>query len=90
MVFCKEKVLDDYERLQRMIKRNNKIRMSIDMILLNVSRPLLRKIELAFRPGLSTVTWLSEHLDDYFDNVEQVNRCDFNTKKTHKSNLSFC
>lgn len=72
MVFCKEKVLDDYERLKRLIKRNNKMRMSIDMILLNVSRPFLRKLELAFRPGLSTITWLSEHLEDYFDNVELV------------------
>lgn len=72
LVFCKDKVLDDYERLNRLIKRNNEIRMSIDMILLNVSRPLLRKLELAFRPGLSTVTWLSENLEEYFDNVENV------------------
>lgn len=73
MVYCKDKVLDDYERLDRLIKRNNEIRMSIDMILLNVSRPLLKKLEIAFRPGLSTVTWQSEHLEDYFDNVEHVN-----------------
>lgn len=42
------------------------------MILLNIFRPALRRLELAFKPGLSTVTWTSEHLDDYFINVQLV------------------
>lgn len=40
------------------------------MVLFNISRPILRKIDLAFKPGLSRVQWLSLDLDMYFELVE--------------------
>lgn len=69
LVFCKEKVLNAQETLRQLVQRNNDLRMSIEMVLLNISRPMLKKLELAFKPGLSTVQWTSEHLDQYFENV---------------------
>lgn len=72
MVFCKDKLMESYETLGSLVRRNNELRMSIDMVLLNISRPLLRKLELAFKPGLSTIAWTSEHLDDYFEDVRAV------------------
>lgn len=72
MVFCKEKVMESYETMRQLVDENNKLRMSIDMFLLNISRPLLRQLELAFKPGLSTVSWTSDHLEDYFGSVRTV------------------
>lgn len=72
MVFCKEKVMESYETMRQLVDENNRLRLSIDMFLLNISRPLLRQLELAFKPGLSTVSWTSDHLEDYFESVRAV------------------
>lgn len=42
------------------------------MPLLNLSRPILRDLELTFKPGLSTVTWSSEDLEEYYKRVQHV------------------
>lgn len=72
MVFCEERVLGSYKTLNDLILENNRIRMSVDMVLLSISRPSLKKLELAFKPGLSTVTWISDNLDNYFEHVQKV------------------
>lgn len=72
MVFCRDKVMDAKETLMHLIEENNRLRLSVDLVLFNLSRPLLRKLELAFKPGLSTVSWTSEHLDDYCEHVRAV------------------
>lgn len=77
VVYYKEKILNSKETLKQLINRNNELRSSIDMILLNVTRPSLKKLELAFKPGLSTVTWTSENLNDYFDKVHNVSFCKY-------------
>lgn len=72
MVFCKEKAMESYETMRQLVDENNRLRMSMDMCMLNISRPLLRQLEVAFKPGLSTVSWTSDHLDDYFESVRLV------------------
>lgn len=72
IVIYKEKILNAKETLTQLINRNNELRQSVDMVLLSVTRQNLKRIELAFKPGLSTVTWTSEHLDGYFDHVRMV------------------
>lgn len=68
----KDIVFNAQVAITQLVARNNAFRMSIDMILLNISRPLLRKLELAFKPGLSTVLWNSEHLDVFIEDVSTV------------------
>lgn len=72
IVMYKEKILNAKETLTQLIQRNNELRQSVDMVLFSVTRQNLKRIELAFKPGLSTVTWTSEHLDEYFDHVRMV------------------
>ena len=72
LVLCKEKIFSSKDTLKHLIDRNNTLRMSIASVLLNISRPLLKKLEIAFKPGLSTVQWTSKHLNSYFENVSGV------------------
>lgn len=57
--------------LHHLISANNTLRNSLDMVLFNISRPILRKIDIAFKPGLTRIQWLSMDLDMYFEHVEE-------------------
>lgn len=67
---------DDLKRklgkLTQLIVWNNEMRLSIHVVFVNIFRPQLRKIDLAFKPGLSQIQWLSKDFDSYIDNVEKV------------------
>lgn len=43
-------------------------------MLLPMFRVQLLKIETAFAPGLTTVTWLSQNLSSFFDHVDKVTK----------------
>lgn len=59
------------DTLGHLISSNNALRNSLDMVLFNISRPILRKIDIAFKPGLTRIQWLSMDLDMYFEYVEE-------------------
>lgn len=59
------------DTLGHLISVNNTLRNSLDMVLFNISRPILRKIDIAFKPGLTRIQWLSMDLDMYFEYVEE-------------------
>lgn len=73
MLVCnREVILNAKETLQMLLDQNNDIRMSIDMVLVSIVRPLLRKLDIAFKPGLSRVQWLSSDLELFTTYVQEV------------------
>lgn len=67
---------DDLKRklgsLTQLIVWNNALRLSIHVVFVNIFRPQLQKIDIAFRPGLSQIQWLSKDFDAYLENVDKV------------------
>ncbi|XP_037867099.1 dynein axonemal heavy chain 8 isoform X4 [Bombyx mori] len=72
VAFCKEKILGNYERIKFLVERNNQIRKSMPKLYLPLLRAQLIKIEKAFQPGLSTITWTSLEIPSYCDNIEAI------------------
>lgn len=72
LVCNREIILNAKETLQMLLDQNNDIRMSIDMVLVSIVRPLLRKLDIAFKPGLSRVQWLSSDLKLFTTYVQEV------------------
>jgi dynein heavy chain len=72
LALCKDKVLNAYERINALVKRNDNLRMSIYPIFLPLMRIHLIKLERVFAPALSLITWLNLELDEYFDTIDKV------------------
>ena len=68
----KHKVLDAYEKIKALVKRNNMLRESIYPFFVPLMRIQLIKLERVFAPALSTSTWLSLDLDDYLEEIAEV------------------
>lgn len=71
VVHCREIFMRAKDTLGHLISSNNSLRNSLDMVLFNISRPIFRKIDIAFKPGLTRIQWLSMDLDMYFEYVEE-------------------
>lgn len=67
---------DDIKRklgsLTQLIVWNTEIRFSIPIVFVNIFRPQLQKIDIAFKPGLSQIQWLSKDFDAYLINAQKV------------------
>lgn len=72
LVFCKEKLLNSYEIIKALIERNDLIRMNIPPLFLPMMRPQLIKMENAFMPGFSTITWTSMKIPEFCEDVTKV------------------
>lgn len=72
LAYCKHKVLDVAEMLLDLIKRNNKLRRSIPIQLLNLMRTQLLALENVFAPGLSIITWLSQDMEMYLQRCHKL------------------
>lgn len=68
----KEEVFRSYELAKFYIKRCNNLRMNIPVVFLPLFRYQLAILEKTIASGLTTTTWLSQNLVDYFDNVNRV------------------
>lgn len=79
IIFCGERVLADVQTLKQLLRTNDRLRLSFDMVLLNLARPLLRKLELAFKPGLTRLQWTSQDLRMYFTYVQEVKNMQLKT-----------
>lgn len=73
IVCYRDTIIRAKDTLKMLIDQNDEIRMSIDIILIDFARPLLRKLDVAFKPGLSRVQWLSNDLSIYTTYVKNVN-----------------
>ena len=69
LAYCKHKVIDAYNTANALILRNNKLRIDILPMFLPLMRTQLIKLERIFSPGLSTVTWLTQNLNEYFADI---------------------
>ncbi|XP_049886262.1 dynein axonemal heavy chain 8 [Pectinophora gossypiella] len=72
VAFCKGKIYYNYERIKSLVERNNQIRISMPKLYLPLLRAQLIKIDKAFQPGLSTITWTSLEIRDYCQNIEKA------------------
>ncbi|RVE46462.1 hypothetical protein evm_008872 [Chilo suppressalis] len=72
VAFCKDKILGDFERMKYLVERNNAIRRSMPKLYLPLLRAQLIKLEKAFQPGLSTITWTSLEIPAYCENIAKV------------------
>lgn len=72
LVFCKEKLVKSYEVVKALIERNDAIRVNIPTLFLPMMRPQLIKMENAFMPGFSTITWTSMKIAEFCEDVTNV------------------
>ncbi|XP_072937033.1 dynein axonemal heavy chain 8 [Epargyreus clarus] len=72
VAYCKDKILGSYERIKFLVERNDQIRRSMPKLYLPLLRAQLVKLEKAFQPGLSTITWSSLEIPAYCDNIERI------------------
>ncbi|CAH0592601.1 unnamed protein product [Chrysodeixis includens] len=72
VAFCKDKILGNYEKIKYLVERNNQIRRNMPKLYLPLLRAQLIKLETAFQPGLSTITWTSLEIPSYCENIEMV------------------
>ncbi|KAJ3662197.1 hypothetical protein Zmor_006553 [Zophobas morio] len=72
LVFCKEKILNSYEVIKGLVERNDNIRGNIPPLFIPLIRLQLMKMEDAFRPGFSVITWTSTKIPEYCDEVNGV------------------
>ncbi|XP_045484350.1 dynein axonemal heavy chain 8 [Pieris rapae] len=72
VAYCKEKIFSSYERIKYLVDRNDQIRRSMPKLYLPLLRAQLVKLEKAFQPGFSTITWTALEIPAYCDNIEFV------------------
>ncbi|KAJ8736205.1 hypothetical protein PYW08_006861 [Mythimna loreyi] len=72
VAFCKDKILGNYERIKSLVDRNNQVRKSMPKLYLPLLRAQLIKLESAFQPGFSTITWTSLEIPSYCENIEKA------------------
>lgn len=72
LTYCKIRIETAYERIKELVQINNKLRESIPLVLINILRPQLRRLSQAFEPSLSYITWTSQNIDEYFDELNYV------------------
>ncbi|KAI8124809.1 axonemal, Dynein heavy chain 8 [Lucilia cuprina] len=71
VTYCKERILKPAEALKYAIQRFDNLRLKITPVFINIMRFRLQEIALLLKPALSTVTWLSENLEDFVESVER-------------------
>jgi dynein heavy chain, axonemal len=74
LAYCKDRVAHVFNMTKALVERNNKLRKSIYPIFTPLMRIQLVKLERVFVHALSTATWLTENLDEYFQEVINVLR----------------
>lgn len=68
---CRKQFENSQNILKFQLEENTRLRNSIDMAFLNISRPILRRIEIVFRPALTRVQWMSQDLDFYLTYINE-------------------
>ncbi|XP_045497912.1 dynein axonemal heavy chain 8 [Colias croceus] len=72
VAYCKEKIFSNFERIKSLVDRNDQIRRSMPKLYLPLLRAQLVKLEKAFQPGFSTITWTALEIPAYCDKIEEV------------------
>lgn len=74
VTYCKDRILKPAESLKYAMQSFDKLRLKITPVFINIMRFRLQEISLLLKPALSTVTWLSENLEDFVSSVEKVSK----------------
>ncbi|KAK9891390.1 hypothetical protein WA026_014631 [Henosepilachna vigintioctopunctata] len=72
LVFCKDKILYSYQVTKKLIERNDALRSNIPPLFMQLMRALLHKIEVAFLPAFSTITWTSMKIPEFAAGVSKL------------------
>lgn len=72
MVFCQDKILNSYAATKELIERNDELRNSIPPLFIQMMRAPLYKIEVAFLPAFSTITWTSMKIPEFCKEVTKL------------------
>lgn len=68
--FKKDKLYATYERIKGLLERFLKIKTQIPQDLSVLMRPIVKKVEKAFMPGVTNINWTSFKTDEYFNYIE--------------------
>uniref|UniRef100_A0A1A9WR67 AAA+ ATPase domain-containing protein n=1 Tax=Glossina brevipalpis TaxID=37001 RepID=A0A1A9WR67_9MUSC len=71
VTYCKLRILKPAENLRIALKRFDRLRSSVTPVFINIMRFRLQEISVLLKSALSTVTWLSENLEDFVVDVEK-------------------
>lgn len=71
-MFCKDKILNAFEVVKQLVDRDTEIRKTIPTLFIPLMRVLLIKMENAFMPGLSSITWTSMKIPEFCENVTET------------------
>lgn len=72
LAYCKYHIINAHNKISELIRRNENLRRSIYPMFVPMMRIHLIKLEHAFAPALSSITWLKQNHDDYFSKVSAV------------------
>lgn len=75
ITYCKDRLLGPATTLKLMLQRYDRLRTSLTPVFINIMRFRLQEISILLKPSLSTVTWISENLEDYVEKVCMVRNC---------------
>jgi len=70
ITYCKNRLLGPATTLKLALQRFD--RASLTPVFINIMRFRLQEILIMLKPSLSTVTWISENLEDYVEKVCMV------------------
>uniref|UniRef100_A0A1I8M6Y8 AAA+ ATPase domain-containing protein n=1 Tax=Musca domestica TaxID=7370 RepID=A0A1I8M6Y8_MUSDO len=71
VAYCKDIILRPAESLKNALQQFDKMRRSITPVFINIMRFRLKEVSVLLKPGLSTISWLSENLEDFVNGVEK-------------------
>ncbi|XP_011871302.1 PREDICTED: dynein heavy chain 8, axonemal [Vollenhovia emeryi] len=71
LIFCKEKILLSYEKVKKLLKKNDALRQSIPVLFLNLMKIALVNLEIAFQPCVSVITWSSLKISNAHAKIEE-------------------
>lgn len=71
VVYCKrDKLYATYERIKGLLERFLKMKTQIPQDLSVLMRPIVKKVEKAFMPGVTNINWTSFKTEEYFNYIE--------------------
>jgi len=72
LTVCKDQVLDSYNIIKELVRRNDQVRLGIYPNFLPLMKIHLIKLERIFAPALTQITWLTFNISNYFTEVSRV------------------
>ncbi|XP_044745141.1 dynein axonemal heavy chain 8-like [Coccinella septempunctata] len=72
LVFCRDKMLHSLQVTKQLVERNDTIRSYIPCLFIPLMRTLLIKLENAFEPAFSTLTWTSLSIPEFCEEVNTI------------------